>query len=262
MIGKPAPLIDRYIRQETMAELGPQGQHGLSQGKALLVGLGGLGSWSAQLLARAGVGMLRLVDFDRVDATNLARQAIYTEADAIAGRLKVDAAAEAIRQVRGDIALQALAERVTPANIAALAQDMDVIVDGTDSFDTRFLINDYAVKANRPWVFAGVVRCEAQTMTILPGQTPCLRCICEQPPPPDQQPRAAGVGVLGPAVAAIAAIQALEAVKILAGRLNTVNPYLTRLDLWTNAIQRLDLRNARRSDCPCCGKRRFEFLNP
>jgi molybdopterin/thiamine biosynthesis adenylyltransferase len=153
-------------------------------------------------------------------------------------------------------------ERLDKDNIEELAAGADVILDGTDNFASRFVINDYAVKTGRPWVFAGVVGAEAQTMTIIPGRTPCLRCISDTPPPPCVDPSCRVAGVLGPAVAAIAAIQAMEAIKILAGRLDETSPYLTKFNLWTNDFQRIDAARACANvDCPCCKQRHFEYLD-
>lgn len=255
------PSLDRYQRQTAFAPLGVKGQAALSAGRALVVGVGGLGTWTAELLARAGVGFLRLVDADKVDLTNIHRQGLYDEADAGAGAFKVHAAAARIKRINGTVAVETVAARLGADNIETLAGDVGVILDGTDNFQTRFVINDYAVKTARPWIFAGVVGAEAQTMTIVPGRTPCLRCIHESPAPLCVEPTCRGAGVLGAAVAAIAAIQAMEAIKVLSGRIETISPYLTKLDLWTNTIQRIDVSVAAANvACPCCKGRRFEFL--
>jgi len=248
----------RYIRQVTFAELGEGGQAALEAGRVLVVGAGGLGSWMIELLARAGVGMLRIVDDDRVDWTNLHRQAMYDEAHAAARTPKAAAAAARVGRINSHCRVEAVEARVTAANVAPLAADADVILDATDNFATRFLLNDVAVKAGKPWVFTGAVRAEGQTMTILPGRTPCLRCLYEDPPPPDREVRAATHGVLGPAVAALASVAACEAVKLLAGA--ATGGLLLRVDLWTGAVRSLDLSNARRADCPCCGERNFHFF--
>jgi len=255
-------LSIRYARQAIFAGLGPAGQRRLRAGRALIVGVGGLGSWVAELLTRAGVGTLRLVDDDKVDLTNIHRQALYAEADARAGRPKVLAAADRLKQINADVAVDPIPHRLDKGNIAALAEGMDVIVDGTDNFASRFLMNDYAVKHGRPWVFAGVVGAEAQTMTVVPGRTPCLRCVKQSPPPPCADPSCRTQGVLGPAVAAVAAIEAAEVLKILAGRLDAVSPFLLKLDLWTNAVQRIETAPACAAvDCPCCKRKDFEFLD-
>jgi len=256
-------VLSRYARQMVFDGLGVEGQRRLRAGRVMIVGLGGLGSWLAEMLARAGVGFLRLVDDDRVELTNIHRQALYDEADAGRGLSKVTAAAARLRRINGAVELDTRAERVTSANAEDLAADVDVILDGTDNFPTRFLLNDVAVKLSRAWVFAGVVGAEAQTMTILPGRTPCLRCILDPAPPRCPERTCRTAGVIGPAVAAVASVQAAEAVKILAGGTDDISPYLLKFNLWTNELQRIDLSGAgRRDECRCCGQHEYEFLEP
>jgi molybdopterin/thiamine biosynthesis adenylyltransferase len=251
----------RYDRQVRFAGLGPAGQRRLAEGRALIVGMGGLGSWVAELLARAGVGMLRLLDPDQVDLSNIHRQALYSQADAAAATAKVHAAAGRLAEINGQVTVEPFVLRLESDNIARLAGDVGVILDGTDNFATRFLINDYAVRSGTPWVFAGVVGAEAQTMTVIPGRTACLRCVMEAPPPACTEPTCSIAGVLGPAVATIAAIQACEAMKILSGNVDRVSEYLVKLDLWGNTVQRIDVSGlATRADCPCCGRRQFDYL--
>jgi len=251
----------RYIRQTAFDGLGPAGQAALAAGSALIVGTGGLGSWTAELLARAGVRRLRLVDDDAVDPTNLHRQAMYDESDAAAATPKALAAARHLARIASGVAVEPVVARLDAGNVDRLADGMEVVLDGTDNFATRFLLNDWCILHGRPWVFAGVVRAEGQVMTIIPGRTPCLRCIYESPPPPEEEVTARTAGVLGPAVATIAAIQAAEALKLLAGRAERANPRLLRLDLWTNVCRAVDVAAAAAGiDCPCCKRRRFEFL--
>jgi len=243
----------RYVRQTVFAPLGETGQHALARSRVMILGAGGLGSNLAALLARAGVGTLRIVDDDVVDWTNIHRQALYDEADAGAATPKAVAAAAHIRRLNSTVTVEPVVQRVREGNIAELADGADVILDGTDNFPARFLLNDYAVAHGVPWVFAGAVGCEAQTMTIVPGRTACLRCIYDSAPPDGVQPTCRTHGVLGPVVSAIASIQALEAIKILTGQLDRVSPYLLKIDLWTNQIQRFNAaRAAADGNCPCC----------
>ena len=260
--------LARFQRQIAYPPLGLEGQKRLSAGRALIVGVGGLGSWSAELLTRAGVGMLRLVDDDKVDLTNIHRQGLYDEQDAAAGLPKVQAALARIARISSRCRVEAVCARLDRSNIAALAEGVDVVLDGTDNFPTRFLVNDYCVKTFLPWVFAGVVGAEGQVMAIVPPgegvrrHTGCLRCVHDQPPPRCADPSCRAVGVLGPAVAAIAAMQTAEAVKILSGHKEQASPYLTKLDLWTNTLQRIDVASAAAGgSCPCCKQRHFEFLD-
>ncbi len=255
--------LARYHRQIVFDNFGPAGQRALKAGRVLIIGVGGLGSWTAELLARTGVGTLRLVDDDRVDLTNIHRQALYDEDDARAGRAKVEACAEHLGRINAEVRVEPMAVRADRTNLEGLAEEADVILDGTDNFAARFLINDVAVKLGRPWVFGGVVGCEAQMMTIVPGRTACLRCVLETPPPACLDPDCRTTGVLPPAVMAVSAFQACEAVKILTGRVERISPYLTKFDMWTNQLQRIDTTGARRQvDCPCCKEREFEFLEP
>jgi len=256
----PADNLRRYARQVAFEPLGRNGQRALGQARALIVGVGGLGSWAAELLARAGVAALRLVDADRVEPANLHRQALYDEADAAEGRPKVAAAARRLGQINAGVAVEAVQARLDAANVARLADGADVILDGTDNFQTRFVINDYAVMTGRPWVFAGVVGAEGQVMAVVPNRTGCLRCLYDGPPPAD--PPAPPPGVFGPAVAAIAAIEAVEAIKILAGRPEAVSGQLTKLDLWRNTVQRIAVGPDANCDCKCCKKSKFEYLQP
>ena len=254
--------FERYARQMVFEPVGLAGQKALAQGRVLIVGVGGLGSWVAELLARAGVGYLRLADDDRVDMVNLHRQGLYAEADAQGSVPKVQAAAARLRQLNSQVTVQAVAQRVDHRNIAALADDVDVIIDGTDNFATRFLINDYSVKAAKPWIFAGAVQAEAQAAAFIPGRTPCLRCVLDELPPVCRDPNCRTAGVLSMPLAAIASFEAMEAVKILLGRLDVVSPFLLKLDLWSNQVQRLNLSNHRNPQCECCGQRQFEYLEP
>lgn len=253
------PDASRYDRQVRFAPLGEAGQQRLARARVLIVGAGGLGSNLAEHLGRAGVGLLRLVDDDPVELVNLHRQHLYTEADVQAGLAKPLAAAERLRRINSQVRVEPVLGRLEAGNALELLDGMDLALDGTDNWPGRFIINDACVKVGTPWVFAGVVAAEAVTMTIVPGRTPCLRCVYESPPPPEASPTCRDVGVLGPAVGMIAAWQAAEALKLLCGRADAINPDLVRFDLWGNRIQRMRLPGAQ-ANCPCCGQRCFEFL--
>lgn len=252
----------QFARQTILSEWGPGAQESLHAGRVLVVGLGGLGSWVAELLARAGVGFLRLVDDELVDLTNIHRQGLYCQRDATDRRAKADVAAERLRQLNEALEVEPILDRVNRFNLPDLAADVQLIIDGTDNFATRFLINDYCVRERRPWVFAGVVRAEGQVMAILPGRTPCLRCVLPDPPPVCIDPSCREVGVLGPAVSAIASLQALEAMKILGERLHDVSPFLLKVDLWQNVVQQVHRQTLTDPHCPCCGLGDYEYLEP
>ena len=248
----------RYQRQVRCSHLGEPGQKALRAGRALVVGAGGLGTWTAEILARSGIGMLRLVDDDLVELHNIHRQALYVEADD--GRAKVDAAAERLAAINSSVTVETARERLTAENIARLASDVHVIIDGCDNFASRFVINDWAVRESIPWVFAGVLASEAQTATIVPGWTACLRCIYDGPPAEGKEPSNAVFGVLPAAVMTICGIQAVEVMKILTGRIDDISNRLLKFDFWTNQLQTMALPKAGQLDCPCCRNREFEFL--
>lgn len=248
----------RYLRQERLPQIGPEGQRRLRAGRVALVGLGALGCTAADLLARAGVGRLVLIDRDLVEWTNLQRQSLYSEADAAAARPKVEAAAARLAAVNGEVELVPLAVDLGPRNVAQALDGADVVVDGTDNFPTRYLINDWAVRARRPFVYAGAVASYGLTGAILPGAA-CLRCTWPEPPAAADTPTCRSAGVLGPVVAAIAALAAAEAIKILAGRADAVFPGYRYLDVWSGEMR--SLRDRRDPECPCCGHGRYEWLD-
>jgi molybdopterin/thiamine biosynthesis adenylyltransferase len=245
--------FDRYDRQLRCAFLDKADQMTLSQATALVIGVGGLGSWTSNLLARAGIGKLRLVDDDVVQLVNLHRQDYYTEADI--GQAKVDVAAERIAAINSEVAVETCQERLT-ANVGREILDgVDLILDGVDNFASRFIINDLAVATGTPWVFTGIVAAEGQLMVIRPGQTACLRCI--MPAAPDREVTCMDLGVLGPAVAFMSARQSVEAIKLLTGQVDAATPCMEKYNLWTNTVQRLQFPTD--PECVCCGGRQFDY---
>jgi adenylyltransferase/sulfurtransferase len=257
-------LADRYQRQTVLPQIGLDGQRLLVAGRVLIVGVGGLGTWVAELLARAGVGFLRLADDDAVELVNIHRQALYDETAAGNGSPKVRAAAARLAAINYAVVVDPTAERVDRFNLNRLARDVDLIIDGTDNFDTRFLINDYAVKNAKPWVFAGVIGTEAMTYTYIPGRTLCLRCLLESPPAECGATSCRERGILGPVAAAVAALQATQAIQVLSGHADAVGSRLLRFDAWQNLFQQINVckggRGAR--DCICCDLGEYEYLEP
>jgi molybdopterin/thiamine biosynthesis adenylyltransferase len=245
--------FDRYDRQLRCAFLDEAAQLTFSQSTALVVGVGGLGSWTSNLLARAGIGRLRLMDDDVVQIVNLHRQGYYTEADA--GRRKIDVAAQRIRQINRHVAVETIHQRLTTDVSKDILDGVDLIIDGTDNFATRFVINDLAVATGTPWVFTGIVAAEGQLMVMQPGVTACLRCI--MPVAPDREITCMELGVLGPAVAFMSARQSVEAIKLLTGNADAVTGCMEKYNLWTNTTQRLQFPAD--PDCPCCRGRTFEY---
>jgi molybdopterin/thiamine biosynthesis adenylyltransferase len=250
---------DRYDRQQLFREIGKAGQTRIGEASIAIVGLGALGTIEASLLARAGVGRLRLIDRDFVESSNLQRQVLFDEADAAAGMPKADAAKRHLEAANSDVALEARAVELNPGNVAELLGDVDVVVDGSDNFEVRYLINDHQVRGGKPWVYAAAVGATGLLMPVLPGTTPCLRCVFEEPPPPGAADTCDTAGVLGPTTATVGALAALEALKIVAGRRDAVRRGLLQLELWSNDLRDVPL-TAPREDCPCCGGRAFPFL--
>jgi molybdopterin/thiamine biosynthesis adenylyltransferase len=251
----------RYARQMRYAPLGKEGQQRLLSSTALVVGCGALGSVIANTLARAGVGRLRIVDRDFLELNNLQRQVLYDESDVAAGLPKAIAAQNRLARINSQIQVEASVADVTSANIESLLAGVDCLVDGTDNFETRFLLNDAAVKLGIPWVYGGCLGAEGQSMTILPGSTPCLRCLMPDPPPPGSSPTCDSAGILATIIGVIASWESNEALKILSGHIEAVSRTWLVMDLWESSVRQIKLNGARQNDCPCCGKREFPWLS-
>ena len=253
--------LDRYVRQTRYPPLGEAGQQRLCRSRVLVCGCGALGSLAANLLVRAGVGTVRIVDRDFVEVTNLQRQSLFDEQDAASGIPKAVAAAEKLRRVNSQVCVEPVVAHVDRTNIESLCEGVDAIVDGTDNFETRFLVNDAAIKLGIPWVYGGCVGAGGQTMTILPGQTACLRCLMLDCPPPGSTPTCDTAGILGPIVGVIASIEVAEAIKILSGNREAISRRLTAIDLWDSSIHQIDVSTLReRVDCPTCKGGEFPWL--
>ncbi|MEZ6139127.1 MAG: ThiF family adenylyltransferase [Zavarzinella sp.] len=253
--------LERYSRQTRVPGIGKQGQENIAKSRVVICGCGALGTVLANHLVRAGVGFVRIVDRDFVEISNLQRQVLFDEADVTGNMPKSVAAANKLRAVNSSITIEPIVADIDRTNILDLAKDVDMIMDGTDNFEVRYLINDTAVKLGIPWVFGGAVGTEGQTMTIIPGETPCLRCVFEASPGPGDVGTCETAGVLGPAVAVVASYQAAEALKILAGKKEAINRELVTFDLWTNTNRRIKIaRLLEKRNCPCCKQRQFEWL--
>ena len=264
MTDKPTKSInlDRYVRQMRYVPLGEEGQRRLSGSAVLVCGCGALGSVLANTLVRAGVGLVRIVDRDFLEINNLQRQVLFNEKDVADQLPKAIAAAEKLAGINSEITIEPIVADVDSTNIEELCDGVDAIVDGTDNFETRFLINDAAVKLGIPWVYGGCLGAEGQTMTILPGETPCLRCLIQECPAPGTTPTCDTAGILGPAVNVIASIQAVEALKILSGNRDAVSRNLTVIELWDNHLRQVDVRNLREQvECPTCRGGEYPWLS-
>jgi molybdopterin-synthase adenylyltransferase len=250
--------MDRYLRQSRFAPLGEEGQQRISASTVAVVGLGALGSIQADLLARAGVGTLRLLDRDFVELSNLQRQTLYDESDAAEALPKAVAAARRLARVNSEIRVEPHVADLSPRNIEELLEGADLILDATDNFETRYLINDFAVSRGIPWIYGAAVASYGLTLAILPGRAACFRCVYPEQPQ-GSQPTCETEGVLGPVTAAIGSLQAGAALKILARGAESVEPRLTRVDVWSGEI-RQTAPPARDPDCPCCARREFPHL--
>ena len=253
--------LDRYVRQMRFGPIGKDGQQQICDARALICGCGALGSVLANTLARAGVGHLRIVDRDFLELNNLQRQVLYDEQDVESGLPKAVAAAKRLSAINSQITVEPIVADVDHSNIGELVEGMDVLLDGTDNFETRYLLNDAALKFETPWVFGGCIGAEGQTMTVIPGKTPCFRCLMPDAPPPGSTPTCDSAGILSPIINIIASYQANEALKILSGHADAVSPHLNVFELWDNRIRQIELDSLASIECPACKGGDYVWLN-
>jgi adenylyltransferase/sulfurtransferase len=255
------PALARYSRQILCDRIGVEGQRRLRDARVVLFGCGALGTVLANTLVRAGVGFMRICDRDFIERDNLQRQVLFDEDDIAANLPKAQAAANKLRRINSEVSIEPVVVDVNPTNIHELAKDADLLLDGTDNFETRFLINDLAVRSNRPWIYGAVIGATGLCMTIVPRDTPCLRCVFEEAPPPEMNPTCDTAGVLGPAVNLVASLQAIEAVKLLIGRRDEINRHLVHLDVWSGRVINMKVQSAYDDgNCPCCKRGEFPYL--
>lgn len=253
-------MNERYSRQILFREIGREGQEKLLASRVLLVGCGALGASHAEMLARAGVGKMRIVDRDFVEFTNLQRQTLFKEADAIERLPKAVAAKSRIDEINSETDVEAIIADVNNSNVESLIDNCDLVIDGTDNFQARYLLNDACVKNKVTWIYGAAVSSYGTTMTIIPGKTPCLRCIFDEMPDAGSSPTCDTAGVIMPIIATVAATQVGEALKILVGDFDALHGSLMQFDVWANDRQRIKLGEPN-SDCKCCGHGVFEFLD-
>ncbi|HEV2118299.1 MAG TPA: ThiF family adenylyltransferase [Terriglobales bacterium] len=249
---------ERYSRQVLFPGIGAEGQLRLAQARVAIVGCGATGSILAGLLVRAGVGALRIIDRDYVEASNLQRQALFDEADAAASLPKAIAAGRKLAALNSEILVEPEVADLTPENIDRLLSGAQLLLDGTDNFETRYLLNDFAVQRGLPWIYCAAVGSYGVTMNVLPGETACLACLFPE------LPRGAletceTAGVLGPAVSLVASVAAGEALKLLVGAREQLRRTLLSWDIWTNRTSALQAGEPR-PDCTVCGRREFVHL--
>jgi molybdopterin/thiamine biosynthesis adenylyltransferase len=251
-------LNDRYSRQILFQGVGAEGQRRLEQARVAVVGCGATGSAVASLLARSGVGTIRVIDRDYVEPSNLQRQTLFDETDARESLPKAVAAARKIAAFNSEIVVEPKVADLTPENIEVLLEDMELILDGTDNFETRYLVNDFAVKQGLPWIYAAAVGSYGVTLNVLPGTTACLACVFPESPQGTFE-TCETAGILNSAVNLVASIEATEAIKLLVGATEKVRRTLLSFDVWTN--ERAELQAAKpRTGCRACGEHDFVHL--
>jgi adenylyltransferase/sulfurtransferase len=269
--------LSRYHRQMLLPGFGEEGQRKLSASTALVLGCGALGTVIADLLSRAGVGHLVIVDRDLIELTNLQRQVLFDEQDVADAIPKAEAARRRIARTNSQVKVTAIVDDLNHKNIERYAEGVDILVDGLDNFETRYLANDLAVKHGIPYIYGGAVGTVGAAFAILPHTreanaawetgsagsraTPCLRCLFEEAPPPGTNPTCDTAGVMAPAVGIVASFAVAETLKVLTGNLDRVCPTMLNIDLWANTIVELKVARAyEQGDCPCCKHGHFEYL--
>ncbi|NMB76110.1 MAG: thiazole biosynthesis adenylyltransferase ThiF [Myxococcales bacterium] len=252
---------ERFSRQELFAPIGPEGQRRIAAARVVLIGCGALGSTLANALVRAGVGELEIVDDDRLEWSNLQRQTLFEEEHVRQGRFKAEAALDVLGRINPTVRLAARLERLNAGNVENLIGKPQVVLDATDNFRTRYLINDYCVREGLPWIYGGCAAAYGTSLSVIPERTPCLRCLFPEPPAGDTELTCHQVGIIGPIAHLVASIQGAEALKILSGHPEAVRPRLVTVDLWNDQFLSLPLAE-RDPQCPCCGRRDFVFLEP
>ncbi len=248
---------NRYARQVALSEIGLEGQNKLLNSSVLIIGCGALGSTQAELLVRAGVGRIIIADRDILEMHNLQRQLLFDEQDVAEHLPKAVAAARKLRRINSSVIIDELMTDVTSSNVEELIEPVNLVLDGTDNFETRYLINDACTKLGKPWVYGGVLSTNGMVMAVVPGKGPCFRCILPEQPNVSALPTCETHGVLNSAALCVAALQVSEAFKLLLGS-NRSEYFLQVLDVWSGSFR--SIRVEKDSDCPCCSKRHFEYL--
>ena len=255
------PHDDRYSRQIRFAPIGETGQRRLQSSRVLVAGLGALGSVTADQIVRAGVGFVRLIDRDFVELSNLQRQSLFDEEDFRNNLPKAIAAEAKLRRVNSSVAIEVKVDDVNPGNIEDYIADVDLVLDGLDNFETRFVMNDACAKHRKPWIYTAAVGSYGLVMPILPGATPCLRCLLGSLPAPGASPTCETAGVIAPITHVIASIQVAEALKFLTGSLAPAEIRLISYEIWSHRFQRIAIGNDSMAACPVCSEGKFEYLD-
>jgi adenylyltransferase/sulfurtransferase len=251
---------ERYSRQVLFKGIGEQGQERIMKSRVAVVGCGALGAVQTSLLVRAGVGTLRVIDRDFVEESNLQRQILFDEQDVRDVLPKAAAAEKKLRAVNSLVNVEGIVDEINAFTVDRLLGGFDLIMDASDNFDVRFLINEYAVKNNVPWIYGACVGSYGLTFPIIPGEGACLRCVFESSPPPGVSPSCDTAGVIGPIVGTIASIQVAEALKLISGARDRVRRKITTIDLWENRCDAIDLPRSF-ADCACCGRHEYPYMD-
>ena len=255
-------MSERYARQILFYGIGKQGQKILMEKTAVLVGCGALGCTSANLLVRSGIKCLKIVDRDYIEESNLQRQSLFDEEDISKNLPKAVAAQKKLQKVNSQIQIEAIVVDLNPSNIETILENANIVMDGTDNFETRFLINDYCVKEGIPWIYGACIGSVGLTMNIIPSKTPCLRCVLDTIPPFGTTETCDTAGIIAPIASMIASIQAAEALKILTDNYDDIRKGILKVDLWRNEIKRLHVEDVlEKSDCITCKQHYYEFLS-
>ncbi|MCD6368285.1 MAG: ThiF family adenylyltransferase [Thermoproteales archaeon] len=248
---------ERYSRQLVLPVIGKEGQLKLKESSVAVIGCGALGTTSSMLLARAGVGRIKVIDRDYLELHNLQRQILYDEEDILRAEPKAVICARKLKAINSSIEVEAVVDDVSSENVEDLIRDVDLVVDGLDNLETRFIVNDAALKLSKPWIYGSVISTYGVSMNIIPGETPCLRDLIPHLPPPGSLPTCETAGVLNAAAIMVASIQVTEAIKILTGQ-EYFKDELLFMDPWNREFKRIKVR--RSPSCPSCVKKRYEFL--
>jgi molybdopterin/thiamine biosynthesis adenylyltransferase len=255
------PSDERYSRQIRFAPIGADGQARISAARVALIGAGALGSVAAELLVRAGAGFVRLIDRDFVELSNLQRQALYDEEDVRQNLPKAVAAEAKLRRINSSIQIEAVVDDVNPSTVEDYIQDVDIVLDALDNFETRFVINDACAKHSRPWIYSAAVGSYGLVMPIIPGKSPCLRCMLGSLPAPGSSPTCDTAGVIGPITHIVASMQVAEALKWICGAVQPEDLRLVTYDVWANTFHRMNLGAEVMATCPVCSEGRYDYLN-
>ncbi len=253
--------LERYSRQILFQHIGDDRQKLLMDSTAVVIGCGALGTISSSYLVRAGIGQIRIIDRDFIEENNLQRQILFDENDISENLPKAIAAQRKLQEINSRVKVEGIVTDANYSNIDELTKDADIIIDGTDNFETRFLVNDFCVKNSVPWVYGACIGSRGMVMNIMPSKTPCLRCVFETMPQIGSFPTCDTAGVIGPIAGIIASFQVTEAIKILTGDYASVNKNLLEIDVWDTNFRQIDISELKDiNNCPTCKLHNYEFL--